>query len=296
MTHLIAKRRFVISLVVGCVLPLVAAVASAAPVVELRAASSVPQADQATLSLNKFAELVSAKSGGEIAVHVFPQSLGVEHQLVQGAQSGSVDIGMITNGNASRFTDAYLVLDLPFLFKKYDDLLDFMNSPLGGETIRTFEKDTGLKHLYMISFGSGRDIQTRNKQLRTPADIKGLKIRTISTPVELATFKAWGANPTPLSWDQTYSALQQGVVDGMQSNIAPVWAGKFYEVIKHDVRVNYTASFEEVFIGAKKFASLSPKHQQIILDAAKETEAWIRKYSSDELQTYLDDLKVKGVD
>ncbi|MGH6704783.1 MAG: TRAP transporter substrate-binding protein DctP, partial [Bradyrhizobium sp.] len=95
---------------------------------------------------------------------------------------------------------------------------------------------------------------------------------------------------------QTYSALQQGVVDGMQSNIAPVWAGKFYEVIKHDVRVNYTASFEEVFIGAKKFASLSPKHQQIILDAAKETEAWIRKYSSDELQTYLDDLKVKGVD
>ena len=262
------------------------ALPAAAATIELKAGSSTPANDQATLSLKKFAEIVQARSGGEIVVHVFPQSLGVEHQLVQGAQSGSLDIGMITNGNSSRFTSAYLVLDLPFLFKKYDDLLDFMNAPMGRQFIGTFEKDTGLHHLYMIGFGSGRDIQTRNKPLRTPADIKGLKIRTISTPVEMATFRAWGANPTPLGWDQTFTALQQGVVDGMQSNIAPVWAGKFNEVVKHNIHLNYTASFEQVFISQKKFASLAPKHQQVLVEAAREAEDWIRKYSTEQLATY----------
>lgn len=266
-----------------------------AAAIELKAGSSLPANDQATLSLQKFADLVAAKSNGEIAVKVFPQSLGAEHQLVQGAQSGAVDIGMITNGNSSRFTSAYLVLDLPFLFKKYDDLLDYMNSAQARTMYGKFEADTGLKHLYLIGFGSGRDIQTRTKQLRTPADIKGLKIRTISTPIEIATFRAWGANPTPLGWDQTYTSLQQGVVDGMQSNLAPVWAGKFNEVIKYNIHLNYTASFEQVFISQKKFASLSAKHQQVLVDAAKEAEAWIRKYSTDQLSTYESELKSKGV-
>jgi tripartite ATP-independent transporter DctP family solute receptor len=278
------------------VLALVGTLAVATPahsqqVIELRAGSSVPAADQMTMSLERFAEAVKQKTNGEVVVRVFPQSLGIEQQLVQAAQTGGVDIGMVTNGNASRFTDAYLVLDLPFLFKRYDDLLDFMKTPLGQKSIAVFEKSTGLKHLYMIGFGSGRDIQTTKKKLRTPDDIKGLKIRTISTPVELATFRAWGANPTPVDWGQTYTALQQGVVEGMQSNIAPVWAAKFYEVVKYNIRLNYTASFEQVFISARKFEQLSKKHQDAVLEAAQEAEAWIRKYSSDKLNEYLKDLE-----
>jgi tripartite ATP-independent transporter DctP family solute receptor len=290
------QRLFALIVVTAFTLWTASPAAVAAATVELRAGSSTPASDALTVSLNKFAELVASKTGGEVVVRVFPQSLGVEHQLVQASQTGGVDIGMISNGNASRFTDAYLMLDLPFLFKKYDDLLDFMGSPRGLEAIARFEKDAQLKHLYVISFGSGRDIQTRSKQVKTPADISGLKIRTISTPVELATFKAWGANPTPLGWDQTYSALQQGVVDGMQSNISPVWAGKFHEVVKYKVRLNYTSSFVEVFMNPVKFASLSPKHQKALLEAASESEAWTRKYAADQLQSYLDDLRAKGME
>ena len=269
---------------------------TAQTVVELRAGGSNPKTDQASLSLDRFAELVAEKTNGEVVVRVFYQSLGIEHDLVLGAQAGTVDIGMITNGNASRFTDAYLVLDLPFLFKRYDDLIDFMNAPLGQEAIGVFEKDTGLKHLYMIGFGSGRDIQTTKKKLRVPADIEGLKIRTISTPVELATFRAWGANPTPVAWGQTYTALQQGVVEGMQSNIAPVWAAKFYEVVKYDIRLNYTASFEQVFMSGAKFASLSQEHQNAMLEAAGEAEDWIRNYANSKLDEYLNDLEKFGME
>lgn len=264
--------------------------------VELRIGSSVPKADQLSVSLDKFAELAATKSNGKLLGRVFYQSLGTEHQLLQGAQAGSLDIGMISNGNAGRFTSAYLVLDLPFLFKRYEDMLDFLNSPLGREATAVFEKDTGLKHLYLISFGSGRDIQTRNKKLRTPDDIKGLKIRIVSTPVELATYKAWGANPTPLDWGQTYTALQQGVVDGMQSNIGPVWSGKFDEVVKYNVRLNYTSSFMQVFMNAKKFESLSERNRKALLDAAREAEIWTRKYSADQVEGYLNDLKKRGME
>ena len=185
--------------------------------VELRIGSSVPKTDQISVSLDKFAELLASKSNSKVTGRVFYQSLGIEHQLLQGAQAGSLDIGVISNGNAGRYTAAYYVLDLPFLFKRYEDMLDYLNSPAGQEATGVFEKDTGLKHLYLISFGSGRDIQTRTKQLKLPEDIKGLTIRVISTPVEMAIYKAWGANPTPVDWGQTYTALQQGVVDGMLS-------------------------------------------------------------------------------
>lgn len=264
---------------------------SAQAVIELRAGSSVSATDSVTISLDKFAEFVKQKTNGEVNVRVFPQSLGIEQQLVQGAQTGGVDIGMVTNGNASRFTDAYLVLDLPFLFKRYDDLLDFMNAPIGKKMIGVFEKSTGLKHLYMISFGAGRDIQTSKKKLRSPDDIKGMKIRTISTPVELATFRAWGANPTPVDWGQTYTAIQQGVVEGMQSNIGPVLSAKFYEIMKYNIRLNYTASFEQIFMSGKKFESLSKKHQDALLAAAQEAEAWTRKDASGKVSENLKDLE-----
>ena len=176
---------------------------------------------------------------------------------------------MISNGNAGRYTAAYYVLDLPFLFKRYEDMLDHLNSPSGQEATGVFEKDTGLKHLYLISFGSGRDIQTRTKQLKLPEDIKGLKIRVISTPVEMAIYKAWGANPTPVDWGQTYTALQQGVVDGMQSNIGPVWSGKFDEVVKHNIRLNYTSSFVQVFMSGPKFAALSELNKKAVMDSRR---------------------------
>jgi TRAP-type C4-dicarboxylate transport system substrate-binding protein len=148
----------------------------------------------------------------------------------------------------------------------------------------------------LISFGSGRDIQTRTKKLKLPEDIKGLKIRVISTPVEMAIYKAWGANPTPVDWGQTYTALQQGVVDGMQSNIGPVWSGKFDEVAKHNIRLNYTSSFVQVFMSGPKFAALSEQNKKVVMDSAKEAEAWTRKYSADQVENYLSDLKKRGME
>jgi tripartite ATP-independent transporter DctP family solute receptor len=277
----------------ACLLP-GAATAQRAKV-ELRAGSSVSKGGINADGLDKFAELVQQKSKGELIVHVFYQSLGVEQQLTQAVMTGSVDIGMISNGNAGRFTDAFFVYDLPFMFKSYGNMLKTLDSPLGKQLEARAEKDLGVKYLYHMSFGVGRDIQTTKKPLRTPADIKGLKIRVVSTPIDLATFKAWGANPTPVDWAQTFPALQQGVVDGEQIPVSLIAGIKHYEVVKHSIRLDYQAIFESLFINAKKLASLSPAHQKIIMDAARDAKVWQHKDAADRSEKEIKDLAKHGV-
>jgi tripartite ATP-independent transporter DctP family solute receptor len=247
------------------------------PLVELRAGTSTPKGDFLADGVDKYAEAVSRLSEGRIAIRVSYQSLGVEQQLAQATMSGSVDIGTLSSGNSGRFTSAFFVYDLPFLFKKYENILKVIDSPAGKALEAQAEKDMGVKYLYHMSYGVGRDIQTTKKPLRTPADIKGLKIRVLSTPIDLATFKAWGANPTPVDWTQTFPALQQGVVDGEQINVSTIVGAKHYEVVKYNIRLDYQASFQTLFINARKFASLSPAHQKILLDAGQEAKAWQHK-------------------
>lgn len=272
-----------------------AAPAKPSPAVELRAGISHPAGGIMSNTVDKFAELVSQKTNGQVIVRNFHQALGVEHQLTQSVMSGSVDLGGISGGNAGRFTSAWFVYDLPFLFKKYDDVFKSLDGPLGKKVIEQFEKDLGIKMLLALNLGSGRDIMTRSKQLKVPADIKGMKVRVVSTPVDLLTFKAWGANPTPVDWAQTYTALQQGVVEGMEPELGAVLTGKFYEVVKYSIRLDYQALWWNFYINAKKFESLSPAHQKAILEAADEAKAWNRKAAVDYLNDVIKQLTQLGM-
>jgi tripartite ATP-independent transporter DctP family solute receptor len=246
--------------------------AAATKALELRAGSSQPKGDPMTNAIERFAELVDQKSNGAIKIRVFPQSLGVEQQLTQAVMNGSVDMGIISNGNAGRFTSAFYVFDLPFVFKDNDSMLKALRTPLGQERLAQFEKDLGLKVLFPVHFGVGRDIQTSKRQIKTPADIRGLKIRVLSTPVDLSIFKAWGANPTPVDWAQTYTAIQQGVVEGMQVPYTALKAQKWYEILHDNLRIDYLFLFEPFHMNAKLWQSLTPEQQKVLTDAAKEAE------------------------
>lgn len=250
--------------------------------IQLSAGVSNPKGDIFSDAMDKFAELVAAKTNGEVSVSVsYAGALGADQQLIQSAGTGSIDLGVAASGNAARFSDAYYVLDLPFLFKSTQALIDTMNGPIGKDMNAVFEKDAGVKILSIWSYGIGRDIQTRNKELKVPADIKGVKIRTVSTPIELSIFKAWGANPTPVDWGQTYTAVQQGVVDGSEIMLPQVLANKFYEIEKYNLSLHYGEAAELFYMNAKKFASLSATNQQAIVDAAQEAAQFNYKETAD---------------
>ena len=110
--------------------------------VELRLAAGFAQNEILARPIGRLADLIKEKSKGEIEAKVFYQSLGTEQQLAQSVMSGTVDIGELANGNSSRFTNAFLIYDLPFLFKKYDNLLKSLDTASGKKVVSQFEKDS----------------------------------------------------------------------------------------------------------------------------------------------------------
>ena len=257
---------------------------TAVKTIELRFGGSDNQTSVNAIPQFKYAEMVKEKSKGSLIVKVFLQSLGVEQQLTQSVMEGSVDMGQCSGGNLARFTDAFLITDLPFLFRDYDIGMKALTTPDGLAMIARYEKELGVKHLYINSYGMGRSVQTTAKKMvRVPADLKGLKIRTVSTPMDMATFKAWGANPTPVDWAQMYSAMQQGLVDGTQNSPLNLVPSKHQEVLKYVYCINYQLEFEVNFINRKVFDSLSPEHQKILVDCAAELQDWDWKYKREVL-------------
>src|SRR5574342_152427 len=136
---------------------------------------------------------------------------------------------------------------------------------------------------------SGTNLQTRNKPVKVPADIKGLKIRTASTPVEISLMKAYGANPTPVDWGQLYSAVQQGVVDGNAATpISPYAAIKLYEVTKYYVAVSFRMNLLPIYINQRKFDSLTPSQQKALLDAAAQVKPLAGQWARERVKASID--------
>ena len=288
-----------------CVLMVFAAApaTAAGAAITLRAGASEPEGTTApAMAIGKFCELATKLSNGELNVQPFYQSLGVEQQLATAVMSGSVDIGYISTSNVARFTDAFLQFDLPFLFKNDRGYIETLKShPAGKKALVQFEKDLGVKTLLVTSHSydaevSGTDLQTRDKVVKVPADIKGLKLRSTSTPVEIAVVKSYGANPTPVDWGQLYTALQQGVVDGNAGTPLPPYASiKLYEVTKHYVAIGFRNNLFPIYMNQKKFDSLTPSQQKALLDAAAQTEALAGQYGRDKVRAAIDEVKKAGV-
>ncbi|MBI3964734.1 MAG: TRAP transporter substrate-binding protein [Chloroflexi bacterium] len=264
-------------------------------VVHLRAAGSNPAGDILTVALDKLAENVKAKTNGRVIIDVHPVSLGVEQQALQSVMTGSVDIGQISGGNAGRFTDLYKVFDLPFLFKSYNGMLEYLQSDAFKPVTKQVEEKLGVRVVNYVSYGEGRQIENNRRQLKTPADIKGLKIRVVSTPVDLATFKEWGANPTPVDWSQTYTALQQGVVDGENIPLTSFVGNKHWEVVKHATVLNYQMIFTLNYINTKKLESLSAEDQKAFWEAAEETRKWQWQDAEQRSAKAIQTIKENGV-
>jgi TRAP-type C4-dicarboxylate transport system substrate-binding protein len=271
--------------------------------ITLRAGASEPQGTTApAMAIGTFCGLATKLSNGELNVQPFYQSLGVEQQLATAVKSGSVDIGYISTSNVARFTDAFLQFDLPFLFKNDRAYIEMLKSHAAGKkALVQFERDLGVKTLLITSHSydaevSGTDLQTRDRPVKVPADIKGLKLRSTSTPVELAVVKAYGANPTPVDWGQLYTALQQGVVDGNAGTPLPPYAAiKLYEVTKYYVAIGFRNNLFPIYMNQKKFDSLTPSQQKALLDAAAQTEALAGQYGRDKVKAAIEEVKKAGV-
>jgi tripartite ATP-independent transporter DctP family solute receptor len=196
-----------------------------------------------------------------------------EHKCVEQARLGQIDIGSVSGGNIGSFGSTFDILNLPYIFKDDASAEKLINGWLGKELSARAEKEMGLHIIAIIPSYSFRNVGNSKREVRVPADLKGLKIRVTKSPVELNLMKTWGATAVPFDWGQLYEGLQTGVVDGYYIPDAYVAAQKFYEVAKFITTTGGAWNAHIMFMDKKRFDRLPEWARQAIVKAGDEVRA-----------------------
>ena len=244
----------------------------------------------------KFKELAAAKSGGQVDIQVYPNGqLGQEREIVQQVQQGLCD--MMASGTAIWGTVApkIQILDLPFLFRDYDHIHKTLDGEVGQALAKYLEERTGGRLLaYYDSFGF-RSVVTRTKEVKSIDDMKGLKLRTLPSPIYVKAVELMGASPTPMAFGEVYTSLQTGVIDGYEHDANTTLMQKFYEVTKYFALTQHISGALGIVASAKSIDALPPDMKKAVMDAAKEAAAFQRKRAPEEDEKSMVELKKKGM-
>jgi tripartite ATP-independent transporter DctP family solute receptor len=217
-----------------------------------------------------FANYVNNKSP-TLEVKLFPNSgLGQSRQVIEAMQLGS-GASMHIGGMAefANFCKAKCgVIGLPFIFTGYDHVRRVLDGPVGAELSQEMET-IGFKVLgYLYSWGY-RNVVTAKKEIKTVADLKGLKIRTIPTPVFVGAVNAMGASATPMNFGEVYTSLQSGVLDGFEHTATTTASFKFYEIAKYYALTQHLIDPTVVAFSLSEWKKLDAKEQVVVTEGAK---------------------------
>ena len=222
-------------------------------------------------------------------------ALGEERAVYEGVQLGS-GASAVISGTAilNNFNKRVAVLDLPFMWKGYDHAHHVLDGKVG--EILTKELDTTGFHVlaWMDSWGF-RNVVTAKKEVKKPADLKGLKIRTIQTPTYVAALNAMGANATPMAFGEVYTAMQTGVLDGYEHGAAVTKAQKFYEVAKYISLTQHLFGPLVFAYSNKEWAQLTDKEKAVIMDGARMARDVQRSLGPLREQEAFNFLRTKGM-
>jgi tripartite ATP-independent transporter DctP family solute receptor len=217
-----------------------------------------------------FANYVNSKSP-TLEVKLFPNSgLGQSRQVIEAMQLGSgasIHIGGMAE--FANFCKAKCgVIGLPFIFKGYDHVQRVLDGPVGAELSKEMEA-VGFKVIgYLYSWGY-RNVVTAKKEIKTVDDLKGLKIRTIPTPVFVGAVNAMGASATPMNFGEVYTSMQSGVLDGFEHTATTTASFKFYEIAKYYALTQHLIDPTVVAYSLSEWNKLDDKEKAVVLEGAK---------------------------
>ena len=239
-----------------------------------------------------FKYVVEKRSNGKIKVQIFPNNqLGSESEMVEMCKMGTLH-GTIT-GRYEEMTPMIYSITMPFLFKNFDHVDRVLKGPIGDYLAKFFEPN-GLKLVGWTHSGF-RQITNNVKPIRTPDDLKGLKMRTPPLECVIKTMEAFGASPTPIPYPEVYMACKTGVVDGQENPYVNICTEKFYEVQKYMSSVNYIYLPQPFVVGLKWYNSLSPENQKIIRTAASIAVDYVNVLTVDSNSGYRQKLLKGGI-
>lgn len=264
-------------------------------VIIIKYATVGPDEHQYTIASRKFKEIIEEKSGGKIKVELYPNAqLGGEREMAEGVKLGTIQMTTVTSDGAlPAWVPETQIFSIPYLFRDREHVYKALDGELGKFLEEKF-LEKGFKHLGFVELGF-RHFTNNVREIKEPADMKGLKIRVQEAPIWFALIEALGATPTPIAFNELYTALQQGVVDGQENPLATIRSMKFYEVQKYLTLDAHTYAPGSVLINPDFFNSLSEEHQRLIIEAVNEMKVYQRDYISGKAEEDLQFLKDQGM-
>ncbi|MBI5069002.1 MAG: TRAP transporter substrate-binding protein [Deltaproteobacteria bacterium] len=255
--------------------------------------SDGPQ-DPYAIGARAFKQALEKTAGGQIEVQLYPnRQLGDEKALVEGMRFGTLDAGIITNALVAPVEQAYQLNDLPFLFASEQQAQKVLDGPVGQKLARKLEAK-GIVSLACME-GGFRHMINNVRPVTRPEDIKGVKYRVMQNPVYIDMFTALGGSAIPMAWGETFTAVQQGTIDGLEIPVAVIDANKYFEVTKYLSITNHTYSVIHLLMSKRTFDKLSPDLQKAVREAAATATAEQRKASGTNARELLANLQAKGM-
>ena len=258
-------------------------------------AHTLPQTHPVHKGILEFQKALEEKSGGKLKVKIFPDGqLGSEREVLELLQIGSVAVTKVSAATLSNFVPEYNVLGIPYLFRDKTHYFDVLEGEIGKSILEKGSK-YWLRGLCYYDAGS-RSFYTKNKAIRTPEDLKGLKIRVMNNQMAINMVNALGGSATPMAYGELYTAIQQGVVDGAENNPPSFVSSNHYEVSKYYTIDQHSSIPDVLIIGTKVWETLSEEERQWVQEAADESAQAEKKFWAASVDESMKKAKEAGVE
>ena len=249
--------------------------------------------DPYAVGARTFKALVERNNSG-IDVQFFPnRALGDERPMLEGMRFGTVDAGIITNAVIAQIDPSFQINDLPFLFANEGQAHKVLDGPVGQKLAASLEAK-GIKLLGFME-GGFRNMINNKKPVNSPADVTGVKYRVMQNPVFIDMFTSLGGSAIPMAWGETFTAVQQGTIDGLEIPLAVIDQSKYFEVTKYLSLTNHTYSAIGLVMSKKSFDKLSKEQQKAVMDAAGSAKNAQRSAMAAIAKDLVGELEKKGM-
>ena len=244
----------------------------------------------------EFKRVAEAESRGRIEVQLFPsRQLGAIVEQLENVRQGAQEMSMASPGWFTQFYPRIDMLEMPFLVTDWDQVERMLKSQAFRDLVGAAEKETRIKIYGNFPYGF-RHVINSKRPVKTLADLKGLKLRLQNSPAHLATFRALGANPVALAWDETYQAVQTGVVDGLENASTVLYANKYPEIAKYISLTRHLFGMLFAFINPGFYNGLSADDRAVLDRAMRAAEALCVKLSREAEDTAIKGLRNLGAE
>lgn len=269
-------------------------VASAQTVIKLGWTTTDGATDPYAIGARAFKAAVEKDTNGSVQVQLYPnRQIGDEKQVLEGIRFGTVDAGIVTNAVVAQMEPAFQINDLPFLYTSEAQAQKVLDGKVGADLAALLAK----KNIVVLGYMEGgfRHMINNKKPVSAPADVQGVKYRVMQNPLFIDMFNSLGGAAVPMAWGETFTAVQQGTIDGLELPVAVIDNSKMYEVTKFLSLTNHTYSMIALLISKKALDKLTPEQRKAVIEAGKSATALQRIEAAKNEKILLAGLAQKGM-